>query len=306
MALSRVQKTHGALLALGVTLGAAQARAQDDGRVLEIVQTPEKPTPFKAQRRDEVRFRATGTKEPPSTEGAALIVFGVEAMQARNMGAVPGDGGGVQVGMRSQMSVLDRKQNESVLTRSLGGMALGYAPSLSRWIGEFHLQSSYVARAVGDPDGFYGGFGTDLGIVRTPSMLWSLVEIPQIHFSYHHLARGRVAELGARAGFVWIGRYNPDGARHALGGSVSPALFATVHARPFHATLDFRRMLPVFDIDRGPVDMGQALLCASLRGASLCLSGIQFRGSVRRDDGTSAMSSSWQAGLLLGVGAEPE
>lgn len=281
-----------------VVLAAGVVRADPAGPAVQVVQAdPDAPPPMRRvttiDRATPVEKEPAREKEPPS-ELAGLGILGAELSQGGDHGA-PGttEGQGVQGGVRALLT--------SRNGRSQVDMLIGGRPSRGV-MGELRLRTDPRV-PLGEDTGFVGGLGGfDLTLMQTPTVWHSLFEFPRASLGYRHATPERGIELGAHVGWGLIGRYNPEAAHRALGNSLTPSLYLTAYTKHLFLALDARSFSPFGD-QAHPVVVGEAQLCGAASSLSICLTGRGFRGHVNRDDtGDRYLSSSWQAGLMLGFG----
>jgi hypothetical protein len=158
----------------------------------------------------------------------------------------------------------------------LGGGQAGFEGLLAGAI-DFGYRAN-VTKETG-PFGRIGFAGDMQGNNR---LYYSALELPRFSLGWQFMSQKTVLELGARAGTILTGRFNPgdDGVRHTTGsweyGGFASMQFDFIRAEANVARIDARKTG-----DGSPVDMGRAALCAIMGKVGICADYTAFHGTAR-------------------------
>lgn len=171
--------------------------------------------------------------------------------------------------------------------------------------GGLGLDGAVGVRARFGPDhGPFARLGLNAHLLGNQNLYSSGVELPELQLGYQLLGQQTQLELGARGGFMLIGRYNALGGRRPLGdafefGGYSEVRFAALHLDASWSRIEARSSAP-----GTPVDELSGLLCAISAPFGICLDARYYSGDVRTAQGPRLAQSAY-FGLSLGAGLQP-
>lgn len=170
-----------------------------------------------------------------------------------------------------------------------GGLGLDYAMGLRARLGPHH--------------GPFARLGLRAHLLGNQNFYSSRIELPQLQLGYQLLDQRTQLELGARGGFVLIGRYNTLGGRRPLGdafelGGYSAVRFSSLHLEAGWSRIEARSSAP-----GTPVDELWGLLCGIAPPFGVCLDARYYRGDVRTGQGVRLAQTAY-IGLALGAGVQ--
>ena len=170
-----------------------------------------------------------------------------------------------------------------------GGLGLDYAMGLRARLGPHH--------------GPFARLGLNGHLLGNQNFYSSGVELPELQLGYQLLAARTQHELGARGGFMLIGRYNALGGRRPLGDAFEFGGYSAVRFEMLRLDADWSRIEAKSSAPGTPVDELSALLCAIASPFGLCLDARFYRGDVRTAQGARLAESAY-FGLSLGAGLQ--
>jgi hypothetical protein len=201
------------------------------------------------------------------------------------------------IGMQMLDQVGDDNVTGTLTTQlSLGGGDAGFDGFFG---GEFTI-GQHLAFTDHQGPFFRAGFAGYLGGNRL--LYSSLVELPRVVVGYQFFGPGGFLEIGARAGAVLVGRYNPGEATRALGSTYAAAGFVSLRLGDLvRVDGSLGRIDPRASGEATPLDSAELSFCVRGSLYLLCGDGRRTRGTVTEAGGQIVHGDGLYAGLTAGV-----
>jgi hypothetical protein len=289
-----------AVAALSSRCAWAQPLSQDQqvGAQQPVLVATDPDIPASVSQRPDLWRRPTSSHPTDSLSGANVVGLHASMTRVRGTDADSQQMGLALGGYGSAYSTSELSTMRALTQFSIGGGTAGlegsfsgdFAGGLRLMLGRFHGPFTRV--------GFCGElFGNS-------ALYGSFIEIPTAQLGYQYLQRGRLLELGLRAGPVLVGRYNSgDRGTRKLGSSFEWGGHAALYLPPVRFDLSFSRTQAQSEPGT-PVDLVKALVCSHGGLLGICTDLRLYRGDVvlplAQGDSISEARSMY-IGLLVGI-----